>query len=193
MIDLSTIATIASFLVIVVGLIMGYLKLLKIQKDNEYIKVINSKNSDIEILKKDNRVLTQKVEELNSIVRELDIAIIKINSVNLTYPFPFMLKDKTGKIVLVNEEWLQINQLKRENVIGKSDYEIFPPDRGEVFKHSDYTLISSTLGFIVENDTVVQDSIVIKWKVQGFIKDDTYIAAISVPIQTLINQCKTKN
>ena len=56
-----------------------------------------------------------------------------------------------------------------------------------------YNLINSVFGFIVERDSLVEDTVVIKWRVQGFIKDDNYIAVISVPAQALIDQCHKKN
>ena len=93
---------------------------------------------------------------------------------------------------MVNDEWIRVNHIPRESAIGKTDYELFPEDKALKFKQSDYQVINSVLGFIVEKDHVDSNAIVIKWEVQGIIKEDTFIAVISVPAQTLIDQCQNK-
>ena len=179
-------------LVAMVGVYLNHTRLSRMFKENELIKVINSKNADIERLNQKYDSLWKKFENLTNVVRELDIAFIKLNSINFTYPFPFMLKDKNGKILMVNDEWIKVNHIPRESAIGKTDYELFPEDKALKFKQSDYQVINSVLGFIVEKDHIDSNAIVIKWEVQGIIKEDTFIAVISVPAQTLIDQCQNK-
>ena len=179
-------------LVALIGVYLNHTRLSRMFKENELIKVINSKNVDISRIniKYDN--LWTKFEKLNEVVRELNIAFIRLNSINFTYPFPFMLKDKNGKILMVNDEWTRVNHISREDAIGKTDYDLFPEDKSLKFKDSDTKVISSVLGFIVEKDHITPDSIVIKWEVQGIIKEESFIAVISVPAHTLINQCQNK-
>ena len=188
--DAVTGGVIIAALVALIGVFLNHTRLSRLYKENELIKVINSKNADISRIniKYDN--LWTKFEKLNEVVRELNIAFIRLNSINFTYPFPFMLKDKNGKILMVNDEWTRVNHISREDAIGKTDYDLFPEDKSLKFKDSDTQVISSVLGFIVEKDHITPDSIVIKWEVQGIIKEESFIAVISVPAQTLINQCQ---
>lgn len=179
-------------LVAIIGVYLNHTRLSRMFKENELIKVINSKNVDIDKINTKYDNLWIKFEKLNDVVREMNIAFIRLNSINFTYPFPFMLKDKNGKILMVNDEWIKVNNMSRDSVIGKSDYEIFPQEKSDSFKNSDSQVINSLLGFVVEKDYINPNAIVIKWEVQGMIKEDSFIAVISVPAQTLINQCQNK-
>ena len=190
--DAVTGGVIIAALVALIGVFLNHTRLSRLYKENELIKVINSKNSDIARINAKYDNLWTKFEKLNEVVRELNIAFIRLNSINFTYPFPFMLKDKIGKILMVNDEWTRVNHLSREDVIGRTDYDLFPEDKSLRFKDSDSKLINSNLGFIVEKDNITPDSIVIKWEVKGIIKEESFIAVISVPAQTLINQCQNK-
>lgn len=188
--DAVTGGVIIAALVALIGVFLNHTRLSRLYKENELIKVINSKNADISKINVKYDTLWTKFEKLNEVVRELNIAFIRLNSINFTYPFPFMLKDRNGKILMVNDEWTRVNHISREDAIGKTDYDLFPEDKGLKFKDSDFKVITSVLGFIVEKDHITPDSIVIKWEVQGIIKEESFIAAISVPAQTLINQCQ---
>lgn len=179
-------------LVAVIGVYLNHTRLSRMMKENELVKVINSKNSDIEKINLKYENLWIKFEKLNDVVKELDVAFVKLNSINFTYPFPFMLKDKNGKIVMVNDEWVRINRMTRESVIGRNDYDLFPEEKSKNFKTSDFQVINSHSGFLIEKDILDPNSLVIKWEVQGLIKEDSFIAVISVPAQTLINQCQNK-
>ena len=184
-------ATVIPAIVAIVGVYLNHMRLSRMFKENELVKVINSKNSDIEKISIKYEKLWEKFEKLNDVVRDLNAAFIRLNSVSFTYPFPFMLKDKTGKIIMVNEEWSRLNNISQEQAVGKTDYELFPTEIGYHFKSSDEAVLHSMLGFVVEKDFNNPNAIVIKWQVQGMMKEDSYIAAISVPAQTLINQCQT--
>lgn len=190
--DAVTGGVIIAALVALIGVFLNHTRLSRLYKENELIKVINSKNADISRINVKYDTLWTKFEKLNEVVRELDIAFIRLNSINFTYPFPFMLKDRNGKILMVNDEWTRVNHISREDAIGKTDYDLFPEDKSLKFKDSDFKVITSVLGFIVEKDHITPDSIVIKWEVQGIIKEESFIAVISVPAQTLINQCQNK-
>lgn len=188
--DAVTGGVIIAALVALIGVFLDHTRLSRLYKENELIKVINSKNADISRINVKYDNLWTKFEKLNEVVRELNIAFIRLNSINFTYPFPFMLKDRNGKILMVNDEWTRVNHISREDAIGKTDYDLFPEDKSLKFKDSDFKVINSVLGFIVEKDYITPNSIVIKWEVQGIIKEESFIAVISVPAQTLINQCQ---
>ena len=179
-------------LVAIMGIYLNHTRISRMFKENELIKVINSKNVDIDRINSKYDTLWNKFEKLNDVVRELNIAFIRLNSINFTYPFPFMLKDHDGKIIMVNDEWTRVNHIPRDEAIGKSDYDLFPQDKSEKFKNSDTQVINSIIGFVIEKDHITPDAIVIKWEVRGLIKEESFIAVISVPAQTLINQCQNK-
>lgn len=179
-------------LVAIIGVYLNHTRLSRMFKENELVKVINSKNADIDRLNGKYDNLWAKFEKLNDVVKELNVAFIRLNSINFTYPFPFMLKDSKGKIIMVNDEWSRSNNIAREDAIGKTDYDLFPEDRSLKFRNSDLQVVNSVLGFVVEKDHVDPNAIVIKWEVQGMIKEESFIAVISVPAQTLINTCQNK-
>ena len=82
------------------GMYLNHTRISRMFKENELIKVINSKNVDIDKINTKYDNLWTKFEKLNEVVKELNVAFIRLNSINFTYPFPFMLKDKTGKIII---------------------------------------------------------------------------------------------
>ena len=179
-------------LVAIIGVYLNHTRLSRMFKENELVKVINSKNADIDRLNGKYDNLWAKFEKLNDVVKELNVAFIRLNSINFTYPFPFMLKDSKGKIIMVNDEWSRSNNIAREDAIGKTDYDLFPEDKSLKFRNSDLQVVNSVLGFVVEKDHTDPNAIVIKWEVQGMIKEESFIAVISVPAQTLINTCQNK-
>lgn len=179
-------------LVAITGMYLNHTRISRMFKENELIKVINSKNADIDRINSKYDTLWNKFEKLNNVVRELNIAFIRLNSINFTYPFPFMLKDPQGKIIMVNDEWTRVNNIPRDEAIGKTDYDLYTTDRSDYFKTSDSIVVNSVLGFVVEKDYTDPNTIIIKWEVQGIIKEDKFIAVISVPAQTLISQCQNK-
>lgn len=176
----------------IIAVYLNHTRISRMFKENELIKVINSKNVDIDKINTKYDTLWSKFEKLNDTVRELNIAFIRLNSINFTYPFPFILKDTNGKILMVNDEWLRLNKIDREDAIGKTDYDFYPKEQSDHFKKSDSIVVNSVLGFVVEKDYADLNTIIIKWEVQGILKDDKFIAVISVPAQTLISQCQNK-
>ena len=133
-------------LVAIMGMYLNHTRISRMFKENELIKVINCKNVDIDRINSKYDTLWNKFEKLNDVVRELNIAFIRLNSINFTYPFPFMLKDYNGKIIMVNDEWVRVNHIPRDEAIGKSDYDLFPQDKSEKFKNSDTQVINSIIG-----------------------------------------------
>lgn len=176
----------------IIAVYLNHTRLSRMFEENELIKVINSKNADIDKINKKYDNLWIKFENMNNVIKELNIAFIRLNSINFTYPFPFMLKDPQGKIIMVNDEWTRVNNIPRDEAIGKTDYDLYTKDRSDYFKNSDSIVVNSLLGFVVEKDHTDPNTIIIKWEVQGIIKEDKFIAVISVPAQTVISQCQNK-
>ena len=64
-------------------------------------------------------------------------AILK-HSPNLLF-----LKDVEGRYLLINKEYRKTFQFKRDQIIGKKDIEVFPPDQAAIFRGSDLQVLEA--------------------------------------------------
>lgn len=181
---MSTVAIISIIIGVLgtVGAIMfNFYKLNKISKDNEYKNVINSQRSDIIEFRKIISKLDIKVENLNLTIRELDTALLLSNVVSLSFPFPFWYKSSDGKMRMLNDEYCKKYQRCRDTYIGKSDFEVWDKETAEKFKINDELTLKSQLGYIIDYNSEVKDTLIIKWRIPGITSGENYIAGISIP------------
>lgn len=59
-------------------------------------------------------------------------------------------KSVEGRYIRVNKSWEKVTGLKREDVIGKSDAELFDPEIARQFMNNDYKVISSGMPYFTE-------------------------------------------
>lgn len=50
---------------------------------------------------------------------------------------PIFLKDREGRYLLVNQEYLRFSGRSRETIIGRTDYDLFPPEVADELHHND--------------------------------------------------------
>ena len=59
-----------------------------------------------------------------------------------TIPSPIFYKDREGKFLGCNKAWEQMNGLKREQIIGKTVYDVAPPELAAIYRAQDEELLS---------------------------------------------------
>lgn len=59
-----------------------------------------------------------------------------------TIPSPIYYKDKAGKFLGCNKAWERLNGVKREEMVGKTVHDLFPPELASVFYSQDEELFS---------------------------------------------------
>ena len=175
---------------IISGIIFNFYRTNRILKENEFIKVINYQRADINSFKSEIKILHDKVESLNSLIRELDSALLRSNAISLVFPFPFWYKSSDGRMRLLNDEYCRTFKKCREDYIGKTDFEVWDEEKAKLFEINDKTTLLSQLGYNVYYDNEVEDSIVIKWRIPGLTKEESYIAGIAVPYK-ILNDVRT--
>jgi len=119
------VSMILGVIAIIANVINNYIKISKVSKDNEYINVINSKNNDINQLRREMTILQDKVEKLNNLIRDLDSSLLRSNAVSLSFPLPFWYKSEEGRMIMLNDEYCKTYHKCREDYIGKTDYEVW--------------------------------------------------------------------
>lgn len=73
-------------------------------------------------------------------------------------PFDVWMKDIEGRYIAVNKSFLEYTGLTEENVIGKTDFDLYPEPEAKIYAASDAAVLNgSTQGFF---ESVVSD----KWK-----------------------------
>ena len=172
------------------GIIFNFYRTNRILKENEFIKIINYQRADINAFKSEIKILHDKVENLNSLIRELDSALLRSNAISLAFPFPFWYKSSDGRMRLLNDEYCETFKKCREDYIGKTDFEVWDEEKAKLFEINDKTTLLSQLGYNVYYDNEVEGSIVIKWRIPGLTKEESYIAGIAVPYK-ILNDVRT--
>lgn len=109
-------------------------------------KDINSLNeSFINELISDLSVKTREelIKEIKSKNRELAESRMFMQSVLENIQAAVYVKDMKGRYTFVNTEWENATGQKRDFIIGKTSYEIFPGKDGELFHKNDMRIINS--------------------------------------------------
>jgi len=78
----------------------------------------------------------QKVELINH--EQLSFLQVLID----TIPSPIFYKDREGKYLGCNKAWEQMNGMKRYQMVGKTVFEIAPPESATIYKSQDEELLS---------------------------------------------------
>ena len=73
-----------------------------------------------------------------------------------TNPDPIFVKDELHKYIILNEASCQLLGQSRDNLIGKSDYEIFSPEIADNFRKTDEIVLAS--GICTENEANITDA-----------------------------------
>lgn len=77
----------------------------------------------------------------------------------------FWVKDRQGKFVYINEGFLRECTLhKREEVIGKSDFDLFPTSLAAIFRHDDMELMNSKIEIWDKKELVSTAAGDVEWR-----------------------------
>ena len=93
-------------------------------------------------------------DELHSLSAELETTKSGITSLVENIPFCVLLKDLEGKVTYVNKAFLSFVDDKPENLIGKTDYDLFPKELADKYVADDRHVIQTGTPFqgVEEND-----------------------------------------
>lgn len=178
------ILSIIAIVVALGGVLFNFFKINKVAKENEYKNIINLQRKDISDFKEEIRTLNHRIENLNKVVNDLDISLIRSNAISLSFPFPFWYKSFPGrKMRLLNDEYCKVFKRCREDYIGKTDFDVWDKETAERFKITDDIVLNSQLGYYIgaDENIGVENMIIIKWRIKGITNDEYYIAGISLP------------
>jgi PAS domain S-box-containing protein len=97
------------------------------------------------------------------------------------------IKDLHGRYVYANDAAVKTFGSKQEELIGKHDDEIFPPETAAQFKQNDRNALASEVGIqVVEtlqhDDRIVHHSIVTKFPILGFDGNPAFIGGMAIDI-----------
>lgn len=160
---------------VIVLSLFNYLRLNKVEKTNEYVRNINMLRNDNIGLKSDIKELEHKVDVLNKTIIGLNLALIKMNSVGESFPFPHWVKGTDHTIISINNAFENQFQKQRAECIGKDDINLWGPEIAEILRKSDKGLIENPFLDFILLKSEVKNYIIIKWKV----KDKGVLIALS--------------
>jgi PAS domain S-box-containing protein len=119
---------------------------------------------------------------------EAQLKAILANTTSLIF-----LKDLRGRYLLANPRWHDVLHKKPEEVIGKTDYEVFPREFADVFVESDETVKQSGVPHTFEEDAPQDDGIHTYLSVKFPIRDDHGVMTATGGIATDITDLKQAN
>ena len=101
------------------------------------------------------------------------------------------IKDQQGRYVYANESAERAFRTYRQDLYGKSDEQIFPPDVAAQFRENDLRALASETGIhtveqLEHEDGIVHHSIVSKFPIPGWDDKPALIGGIAVDITDLI-------
>ncbi len=120
--------------------------------------------------------------------REAQLQAILANTTSLIF-----LKDPRGRYLLANPRWYDVLHKKPEEVIGKTDYEVFPKEFANVFVESDETVKQSGVPHTFEENAPQDDGVHTYISVKFPIRDDHGALTATGGIATDITDLKQAN
>jgi PAS domain S-box-containing protein len=82
--------------------------------------------------------LTQQYEAETEIRSQAEFLKMAVNAIQM----PFFVKDEQHKWVMLNDAAVNMMGQAREHLIGKSDYDLYPRQQADVFRHNDELVFS---------------------------------------------------
>ena len=105
------------------------------------------------------------------------------------------IKDVQGRYIYANDAALKAFRTRREDLYGKIDQELFPPDVAEQFRENDRRALASETGIqtvetLEHDDGVLHHSIVSKFPIPGGDDQPALVGGMAVDITELIRARK---
>ncbi|MEA3354364.1 MAG: PAS domain-containing protein, partial [Campylobacterota bacterium] len=132
------------------GIFARYNIIYPLQKLLTNIKGIKKTDSNIEISKDDNELVSIEKEfihissQLNNSFNSLEKANILLENVLDTVPMRIFIKDTSGDYILANKLYLEDCGLKDESqIIGKSDYDFWEKEEAEFYRQNDKEVLEA--------------------------------------------------
>lgn len=85
---------------------------------------------------------------------------LRLKSILDNIPYLAWMKDTDGKYVAVNKEYLNYSNLEEENIIGKTDDVIWPPEFAEKYKIDDKIVVDSKKQSFMEEELYSNNGVV---------------------------------
>ena len=102
-------------------------------------------------------------EELSRYSKDLERQVRKrtreINSILQYTPSVVYIKDNEGRYILVNSQFEELFGVQKDEVRGKTDYDIFPKEEAKQFRNNDLQVLSQRRSCQVEEDVHQKDGI----------------------------------
>jgi PAS domain S-box-containing protein len=88
-----------------------------------------------------NRAFDQKKNRLSQVTKKDDYSKKCINEILNNIPAPIYLKDIHGAYIFINKKYEELAHVRLVDIVGKSDFEVFPEPVATLFKSQDEEVI----------------------------------------------------
>ncbi len=131
--------------------------------ENINIRVHTSGRNELKILEETFNAMVQKLLEARITLYEYANALNEnrqqLQDILNNAPAVIFMKDAEGRYLLINRQYELLFHISKSEIIGKTDYEIFPKDMADVFSHNDQQVITAQCHVEVEEYAPHDDGI----------------------------------
>lgn len=121
-------------------------------------KEIKNKTKELEILNSDlELIVNKKTKELEEKNKSLNEQKNFLNALIQTSPIPFFVKTIDGNYIDVNKTWIEFTGFSKEEIVGKSVYDVAPKDIADIYFEQDKKVFD-----LEENPQIYQSKVVNK-------------------------------
>ena len=119
-------------------------------------------------LKRRTITLHATVEELNRMARDLEISDSRFRAFLDASPMASFIKDEEGRMVYCNRALSDRFGAIPEDWIGKTDFEVWPPEVAEKFRETDLPVLEQNRAFHFEDRTLGPEGRTVNWDVHKY-------------------------
>jgi len=123
----------------------------QLQKLNQGLEHIDAERT-VE-LQTANAELRQRIEERKEVERSLRESQRLLQAVTDNSGAIIWVKDLEGRYLLINETFEKLLHLHRDQIIGKTDYELFPAEQADIFRGVDQQTLTARTAIQAEEAT----------------------------------------
>lgn len=154
------------------------------------------------LYEQDSNKQTNKIHELEKEIIELTLKIEVMEFAPFHLPLPMWMKNEKLVLDYINDEYERVflspRGLKKEDYLGKSDFEVWPEKVAEMFREHDAEVLKTGTSFNGREDVVDENGKVTKWRVMKFIrKIPRGVCGVAFPdngyIETYLNEQRQIN
>lgn len=110
-------------------------------RNETYKDLLIRVEAELKEIKEENKIMRAEVDTLKEKNNHLENQIILMQSADNLYPFPMWLKSPNGTMLVINDEYVHIFNIKKSDYIGKTDVDVWGEEVGREYWNNDLKIL----------------------------------------------------